>query len=165
MLEGLVKELDKTSEVSSSAFRFRRDTSIRAEMLDNGLIELTEEPLNDDGAVSGVKVVGIESTPDRPEFKPAVVCVVLETLLDDAEETGAVTDDWLAGVRRGSNGISVSLAASAVSTGVDGIPIVPVLPSPSLLPSPSPLPSPLLPLSLLPVVENSVYSVGGCYLR
>ena len=65
MLEDLVKELDATSEVSSSAFRFRQDTSIRAEMLDNGLIELTEEPpLNDDGAIGGVKVVGVEGTPD-----------------------------------------------------------------------------------------------------
>ena len=65
MPEGLVKELDATSEVSSSAFRFRQDTSIWAEMLDDGLIELTEEPLlNDDGAVGGVKVVGIEGTPD-----------------------------------------------------------------------------------------------------
>ena len=73
MLKGLVKELDATSEVSSSAFHFRRDTSIQAEMLDDGLIELTEEPpLNDDGAVGGVKVVGIEGTPDRPEFKPAI---------------------------------------------------------------------------------------------
>ena len=120
-------------------------------MLDNGLIELTEEPpLNDDGAVGGVKVVGVEGTPDRPEFKPAVACVVLETLLDDAKGTGAVADDWLAGIGRGLNGISVSLAASAVSTGVDGIPIVPALPSPSLLPSP------LLPLSLLPVVSREV---------
>ena len=117
-----MKELDATSEVSLSAFRFRRDTSMRAEMLDDGLIELTEEPpLNDDGAVSGVKVVGIEGT-----------------------GTGAVANNWLAGIGRGLNGISVSLAASAVSTGVDGIPIVPALPSPS------PLPSPLLPLSLLP---------------
>ena len=33
--------------------------SIRAEMLDDGLIELTEEPSKDDGTVGGVKLVGV----------------------------------------------------------------------------------------------------------
>ena len=35
---------------------------MRAEMLEDGLIELIDEPLNEDGAVGGVKLVGVRGT-------------------------------------------------------------------------------------------------------
>ena len=40
--------------------------SMRAEMLDDGLIELTEEPSKDDGTVGGVKLVGVVAEATEP---------------------------------------------------------------------------------------------------
>ena len=55
------KALDRIERSSSSTFRFR-DCSMRAEMLEDGLIELIDKPLNKDGAVGGVKLVGVRGT-------------------------------------------------------------------------------------------------------
>ena len=43
---------------SFSAFHFH-DFSTHAEILDDGCMELMAEPLNDEGAVGGVKLVGV----------------------------------------------------------------------------------------------------------